>query len=140
MIEEVIVCAKARIPVVWLETYEESRAEGQIVEFFRSRNGEIFVWSLTSSNGNPGWGFPFLLDQSGADLQPIPFDKKKEPNPPLAIHDFVEHTKRDGKRMVAIIRDPYRIIQKDARFIRALRDAAFELQENLGMIICITPC
>jgi len=54
MIEEIIACDKARIPVVWLSTHEELRAEVQLFEYAAINDGTLWVWSLTSDKGHPG--------------------------------------------------------------------------------------
>ncbi len=143
MFKDVIACAKARVPVVWLVTQEEWRAEAYIREYARSRKGSAWSWSITSNNGFPGWE-----PTKGPGPSPkndLPFDKDLQSSPEGALKSVLDlaagiDTDVDiGPKMMIVFRDPHIFLEENVGFIRLLRDAASALKDTFITIICISP-
>jgi len=145
MIENVIACDKARIPVVWFVTHEEARAELELATYIKKQKGSCFIWSLTSDKGEPGWE-----PARGFLKKKIPFSPAEEQAVPhAAILSLVnEAREKEGKvqdtgsgnsRVVGIFRDPHVFLDDEKSFVRALRDASRDLRDTDGLIVCISP-
>jgi hypothetical protein len=147
MIEELIICDEARIPVAWLVTHEEARAEAEITMHSNQKGGKVWIWSLTSNNGDPGWEAPKGISKN----EKSPFDEELSSSPEGAIkavidyaHDLEEKAEREednkaNSRIHTIIRDPHVFLEEDMTFVRMLRDASRELRDTEALIICISP-
>lgn len=145
MIEELIACDDSRIPVVWFVTHEEARAESEITMHATRTKGKVWIWSLTSNNGTPGWEHP----RGVATNDRPPFDEDESASPEGAIkavidyaHGLEEKVERDeaeNSRVIAIFRDPHVFLQENMSFVRTLRDACRELKDTEGLIVCVSP-
>ncbi len=146
MIEELIVCDDSRIPVVWLITHEEGRAESEITMHAKRSGGEAWVWSLTSNNGLPGWEAPKGTPRNKKKC-PFPEDESSSPEGAVKCiidyaHDLEEKVETDeveNSRVIAIFRDPHVFINENMSFVRMLRDACRELKDTEALIVCLSP-
>lgn len=140
MIEEIITCSLARVPVLWIVTSETARVEKELVNYalHRKKSGEVWIWSLTRAEGLPGWGFPSGIESSKDSV--IPIETKNQANPDLAIYNFVNYAKNCDYPVFGVIRDPHRFVNTRPGFAQALRDATRELHGVMyGNIVCISP-
>lgn len=143
MIEELIVCDESRIPVVWFVTHEEARAEAEINAYAEQTKASVWIWSLTSNNGTPGWEPPRGTPRKTAN----PFDEELSSTPEGAIKCAIDYAREvedrgqedNGKRLIAILRDPHVFLNEDMTFVRILRDATSELKDTRTFITCISP-
>jgi hypothetical protein len=145
MIEEVIVCDESRIPVVWLVTHEEARAEAEIAMHAKRIGGEVWIWSLTSNNGGPGWEPPAGTPRN----KKSPFDEDMSSSPEGAVKCVIDHAHNleekveinegENSHIVIVFRDPHVFLREDMSFIRMLRDATRELRDTEALIVCISP-
>jgi len=148
MIEELIACDEARIPVIWFVTHEELRAEAEIVRYTKDdMKGELWIWSLTSNKGQAGWEPPQGTIKKNLKVPFIPEEDQAEVS--VAIKTFIdfvaaeeeaaEADDREAKKYVALIRDPHVFLDEDMSFRRMLRDAARELRDTDSTIVCVSP-
>jgi hypothetical protein len=149
MIDDLITCDKARIPVVLFVTQEELRAESEIVKYAEQQETMVWIWSLTSNKGVPGWEPPtdFENDIKYSDC---PFDQEKSASPEGAVKALVdtilllneqrEYDSSISSKIIAIFRDTHSILKQDLPFVRMLRDTSKELKNREGcMLICLSP-
>ena len=155
MIEELIVCDAARIPVVWFVTHEELRAEKCITEYGTSCGKQVWIWSLTSDQGNPGWETnqvsqkqPSLLKTEIISKPPFPVEDSSSPEGAVrTIVKFARESAELGENsssysrrsIIAIFRDPHVFLNEDMTFVRTLRDASRELRDVESLIVCLSP-
>lgn len=150
MIEQIKVCDDARVPVIWFVTHEEGRAETELVKYATEgrKRGSVWVWSLTSNDGLPGW------EPADGNSGASPFDDVRASMPETAVRSFVDYARQmeensEGSseeesavinsRLIAIFRDPHAFINDNFPFMRALRDASTALRNTDAMIVCISP-
>jgi hypothetical protein len=141
MIQDLIICDRARIPIAWLVTHEELRAEAEIVKYANDNKAQVWIWSLNSNpEGGPGWEPPIGMSNTLGYSQ-CPFDASASSAPDQAVNTFVDYSISESanKKIIAIFRDPHHFINLDPSFIRTLRDASRELRDGHNMIICISP-
>lgn len=142
MIEDFVTCDQARIPIVWFVTHEETRAEVEVASFARKTGRSLWVWSLTSDDGSPGWEAGLTFSKKG----PCPFDKGMAAAPHLAVKSVVNAVlpiedggASEGAGVIAIFRDPHCFLAQEPSFLRALRDASRALKGTDSSILCISP-
>lgn len=138
MIRDFVICARSRIPVSWLVTHEERRAERALSRWYAKQRGELWIWSLTSSEDyGPGWQPPREVPRKKA-----PFDEEMSQDPTGAISSVIKYAtdqENKTKKIGIVIRDPHPFVKQDASFVRILRDAAWSLKGTQTSIMCISP-
>jgi hypothetical protein len=145
MLDNWIVLANAGIPVSWLVTHEEARAESAIAATAHANPsadgtaGMCVIWSLTSGDGgNPGWQLP--AGWKGEDIPqglrpPQPSDEAKEHRSLLHALDWIEDNK--GASVCMIYRDAHTHLRSDF-FRRAIKDATRRLRGTRGRLVLLS--
>lgn len=120
--KELEVLIRARYPMIFLETYEELRAEKIVFEIAQKRSKKLYCWSITRG-----------LYTYGQSIQ----SKKIDPqtcDPMVALNNVMEYV------------DPAIYIFKDLHFfmseptiIRKLRELSEFLKNSLNTIVFISP-
>jgi len=150
-IREIKICDGARIPVVWFVTQEELRAESGIANWVLPLGGQVWVWSLTSNGGGPGWELPVGVSKEDREC---PFDTDMQTDPAAAIRSVIDHAlsiredndlenaaveEQVALKTVAIFRDAHVFFESEKSFVRMIRDAARELKDSVTTIVFISP-
>jgi len=153
MIEEVFACHRARIATVALVTPEEKRAERALLRTALQREGLTLIWSLSGSDGNPGWylnGYPEILDKEVFSEFKAPIvELLQDESAPIihaAIHKLIATARviYDSNPLLtaplfAVIKDiGGDVINGSIHLIRSLKDAAEELRPTRCTIVCLT--
>jgi len=138
-IQDILACHSARIPIIWIKTFEFERVIGDFSRLFINiqsfHNPEVWEWSLTSSKGSPGWNRKAARNSEKEIFQP---DRSFQANLPLAIRDFTDKVRvpeeeiesgNTPNQIVAIIKDAHFFLD-DPRVIQSLRDAFYVLASN----------
>lgn len=145
MLDNWIVLANAGIPVTWLVTHEEARAEAAIAATATANpsadgsKGLAAIWSLTSGEGgNPGWQLP--AGWKGDDLPkgfrpPNPQDEASEHRALLHAIEWCEEHK--GVSMCIIYRDAHVHLRSDF-WRRAVKDATRRLRGTRGRLVLVS--
>ncbi len=108
---------RARYPLIWLDTCEESRAAEIICRVARSQGDAAAGWSLTFGvHDLPG------LPQPGSHTDPL---------------SVLEHIRRQERRCLWVLRDLPALLANSPPLTRALKDTAMVLKERGGVVICV---
>ena len=122
-IKEIEVLIRARYPVIYVLTWEETRVEEAIAEIAARRGKKVFTWSIC--RGIAPYGTP-LQSRRSAD------EKTCDPATALGeVMDFIDPA-------VFIFKDfhPY---LTDPAVVRKVRDAAFALENTYKTLILVSP-
>ena len=139
MIHDLIVCDKARVPVMWVVTHEELRAERAIQKYVIDKHGgQVWIWSLTSAeDGTRGWQTP-----EGTRRTDAIFNEDDSADPTAAVSSVIEFATDPNnvkEKIIVVFRDPHYFVKEDASFCRILRDASFKLKKTNTSIVCLSP-
>jgi hypothetical protein len=152
MFKQMKLYINSRIPVIWLVTSEEGRAERGIAQYARNLewqgdSGRLGIWSLTGGvNQGGGWSeFPkwrekpiegqplpdefFLADPIGAKIAATPNGGLL-----IGLNWAVENP---AIPCLLVVRDAHCFLKNDY-FRRVLKDAELKLRGTLTTIICIS--
>ncbi len=150
-IREIKICDGARIPVIWFVTQEELRAESGIANWVLPLGGQVWVWSLTSNMGGPGWELPVGVPKED---RKCPFAIEMQENPTAAIRSVINYAiaihedndlenatadEQSALKTIAIFRDAHVFFEEEKSFVRMIRDAARELKDTATTIVFISP-
>jgi SpoVK/Ycf46/Vps4 family AAA+-type ATPase len=132
----------ARVPVIWLVTGEEQRAEGGIASLasnmkFKDNEGLCAIWSTTTGQDNkPGWTTPDGWKGEGVPVF--------GPNPQLAMSPHgallqardwaIDHPTQP---MVLIVRDAHHFTKKP-EWRRTVKDLSRQLRDTLTTLILLS--
>ena len=119
MQEELDIYIRARYPLLWVVTPEESRALAELDALARRQRKPLYLWSATSGVVNPA--IPSRVDASKRD--------------PLSLLTAIMEDAESG---LWILRDfhPY---LRDHTVVRRLREAAFTLKSSNKTVILLGP-
>lgn len=152
MFEQLKLFIQSRIPVTWLVTSEETRAERGIANYarfleYKGSKSTLGIWSLTGGKRQaggwselPGWQKkPFNGTPLPDEFQPDdPIGDKMAATPHggllLAMNWATEHPIEPA---ILIIRDAHCFLKNDY-WRRALKDAESKLRNTLTSIVCIS--
>lgn len=115
--QEIEILIRARYPLIYLVSWEESRAEGMLARVAEAQKKRIFVWSVTRG----------LCDAQGA------CDKNLR-DPQTAL-DFIDKT---DQHAIFVLKDFHAYMQ-DAGVIRHLRDLAASLKSSYKTVVMLSP-
>lgn len=145
MLDSWIVLANAGIPVSWLVTHEEARAESAVAATAHANpsadgtKGMCVIWSLTSAeHGKPGWQLPagWKGDDIPQGFRPQnPGDEAKEHRALLHALEWIEDHK--GTSICMIYRDAHTHLGSDF-FRRAVKDATRRLRGTRGRLVLLS--
>jgi hypothetical protein len=139
MLSQWSVYVNAGIPVCWLSTHEEARAEAALAATAQRMPGEpvCAVWSLTSAqNGTPGWeppaGWPTPLPE---DWCP---DARIAASPHAALlHMATWCEQHDGRTAVCVVRDAHTFCESP-QWRRAVKDLTRRLRATQGRLVLLS--
>lgn len=133
----------ARVPVIWLLTGEEQRAEAGISGLalnmqFKENSGLCAIWSTTSGeDGKPGWTLPdgWKGEDLPGNFAPNP-QKSMSPHASLLqARDYaLDHKTRP---LVLIVRDAHHYMKKP-EWRRAVKDLSRQLRDTLTTLILLS--
>lgn len=150
---ELIPYLRARRPVLWLVTPEETRAEVTIGALLRKLNETISsnqdkktkpptrisyaAWSVVGGkNGGPGWTLP--RGESSSTCKTSLYEDAEHGH--HAVMGFVNSHLTNPKEKflsIALIRDAQLLLQ-EGQFLAALKEANIRLQGTMGTLICLS--
>ncbi len=114
---ELDVLVRARYPIVFLVTWEETRAARMLTDLAANRGKQIYFWTVTTGiTEGPGAGDPATRD-------------------PQAALEFVAQTRRPA---LFVLKDFHPFMQ-DARIIRRLRDLVQDLKSSFKTLLILSP-
>lgn len=139
MLTQWSVYVNAGIPVCWLSTHEEARAEAALAATAQRMPGEpvCAVWSLTSGqNGTPGWeppaGWPTPLPE---DWCP---DARIAASPHAALlHMAAWCEQHEGRSAVCVVRDAHTFCESPP-WRRAVKDLTRRLRATQGRLVLLS--
>jgi len=112
---EISLCVRARYPIIWLLTYEETRAENLIHAIAKSLGKEVITWSLSDG---------FDPDQE--------ISKSKSPEVVL------KHILESSRKAIYILKDFHPFLEQDI-VVRRLRDITVKLKKSYKTVILVSP-
>jgi ATP-dependent 26S proteasome regulatory subunit len=143
MIQELVACWSARIPVIWTETYEEDRLELKLSQFINrvrtDENVRCISWKCTGGEDRTGGWSDLLVAEEGSEearLSQMSF--VTDDNPSQAILNLIDWAnENDDTPCIAIMKDMHWYLTKNM-FCRAVRDAS-ALRATKTSLIFISP-
>jgi SpoVK/Ycf46/Vps4 family AAA+-type ATPase len=115
--KELDVLIRARYPLIYLVSWEETRAEAMLTSLARAQAKSIYFWSLTCG----------LCDPQGACDASV--------NQPQLALDFI---RKSEARALFVLKDFHPHIQ-DPAIVRRLRDLVHELKPSGKTVILLSP-
>jgi SpoVK/Ycf46/Vps4 family AAA+-type ATPase len=143
MLAKVRTMVSARVPVIWLLTTEEQRAESGLAGLasgmaYNGRKCFFAIWSLTGGkDSKPGW-----CQADGWTGEPIP--ENFSPNVQMEVQahgallqarDFAQANKTQP--FIMVIRDAHAFMKNDA-WRRAVKDLSRQLRETLATLVLLS--
>lgn len=143
MLSRVKTMIGARVPVIWLLTTEEQRAESGLASLaltmeFNSRKCFFAIWSLTGGkDSKPGW-----CKSDGWTGAPIPNDFAKNPQMEGVSHgallqarDYALENKTQP--FIMVVRDAHTFMKIDP-WRRAVKDLSRQLRDTLATLVLLS--
>jgi len=133
----------ARVPVIWLVTGEEQRAEGGIASLasnmlFKGNAGLCAIWSTTSGKDNkPGWTTPdgWTGPEIPGNFAPNPQAEMSPFGALLQARDYaIAHPTQP---LVLVVRDAHHHM-KTPQWRRAVKDLSRQLRDTLTTLILLS--
>ena len=119
-IEKVTILVRARYPLVWLETYEETRAIQLLEKVAREQSKKIAVWSVTSG----------LTNLDGISIGENTQD-------PVGVLTAIKENK---EQMIVVLKDLHKFLpEQDTMVYRKLRDLYDSLKATSKTIFILSP-
>lgn len=115
--KELDVLIRARYPLIYLVTWEESRAEAMLSNLARAQNKKIFFWSFTRGLCDP---------EQACDASLVE---------PKAILDYIQ---KSEARALFVLKDFHAHMQ-DPAVVRRLRDLAQSIKASGKTVILLSP-
>lgn len=114
---EIEILIRARYPLIYLVSWEESRAESMLAKVAERQGKRIFIWSVS---------------RGMCDAQQACDKNLRDPQPAL---DFIE---KSDQRAIFVLRD-FDAYMQDAGIIRRLRDLVTALKASYKTVVILSP-
>lgn len=112
---EISLCVRARYPIIWLLTYEETRAEKLLHAIAKSTGKEVITWSLSEG-----------------------FDPDHEVSNSRNPEVVLKHILESSRKAIYILKDFHPFMEQDI-VIRLLRDITIKLKKSYKTVILVSP-
>ncbi len=112
---------RARIPLLYIVSYEEERAIKEIQQVTDSEEKKLYIWSLTEGLCN------------------IALPNEKMPAATKDPYLLMKHIIDSKEKAIYIFLDLHYLLDKDPRIVRRLRDAEHKLLNSNKTIIILSP-
>lgn len=153
IIEELVTHARAKYPVLAIETHEEARIVQHIACAAQALNRDLVYWSSTRglldlSENRAGYcsgelktltGTNITVDAAGDEGFVIKPTRPSELNDPLQAFTNIERYPKGALFIMADIHPFFEKGKEDRQVIRKIRDLYMELKETRKTIILVSP-
>jgi len=120
--EELDVLIRARYPIIFLQTYEEARAEKMIAEIAKNRDKKVYCWSITRGV------YPY-----GQSIQSRKIDNQTC-DPIIALNNIIEMV----EPAIYIFKDLHAFMAEPT-VVRKLRELGEYLKSSFKTLILVSP-